>query len=58
MEGAGVTGDFHRGAAWMLKLMAATPLAAETRETIDTDRTLAETVRIFAEQLKAETDQQ
>jgi len=33
-------------------LMAATPLAAETRETIDTDRTLAETVRIFAEQLK------
>ncbi|MBT3373697.1 MAG: NAD(P)-dependent oxidoreductase [Rhodospirillaceae bacterium] len=52
MEDAGVTGDFHRGASWMLKLMAATPLAAETRETIDTDRTLAETVRIFAEQLK------
>ena len=51
-EAVGVTGDFHRGAAWMLQLMAATPLSAETRETIDTDRTMAETVAIFAEQLK------
>jgi 3-hydroxyisobutyrate dehydrogenase-like beta-hydroxyacid dehydrogenase len=50
-EAVGVTGDFHRGAAWMLRLMAATPLAAETRETIDPDRTMAETVAIFAEQL-------
>ncbi|MDP6876514.1 MAG: DUF1932 domain-containing protein [Alphaproteobacteria bacterium] len=57
MEDAGVTGDFHRGAAWMLKLMAATPLAAETRETIDTDRTLAETVRVFAAHLNGRTDQ-
>ncbi len=51
-EAAGVTGDFHRGAAWMLRLMAATPLAAETRETIDPDRTMAETVAIFAQHLK------
>ena len=51
-EAVGVTGDFHRGASWMLRLMAATPLAAETRETIDQDRTLAETLRIFAEQLE------
>ncbi len=57
MEGAGVTGDFHRGAAWILKLMAATPLAAETRETIDRDRTLAETVRVFAAHLNGRTDQ-
>ncbi|MBC8240419.1 MAG: NAD(P)-dependent oxidoreductase [Alphaproteobacteria bacterium] len=52
LEGAGVTGDFHRGASWILQLMAATPLAAETRETIDGDRTLAETVRIFADHLE------
>jgi 3-hydroxyisobutyrate dehydrogenase-like beta-hydroxyacid dehydrogenase len=51
LEAAGVSGDFHHGAAWMLRLMAATPLAAETRETIDPNRTLAETVRIFAEHL-------
>ena len=50
-EGVGVTGDFHRGAAWMLRLMASTPLSAETRETIDTSRTMAETVRIFTEHL-------
>jgi hypothetical protein len=52
MEAAGVTGDFHRGASWILQLMAATPLAAETRETIDGERTLAETVAIFVDQLK------
>ena len=51
-EAVGVTGDFHRGAAWMLRLMAATPLAAETRETIDKNRTMAETLRVFAEHLK------
>ncbi|MDE0941647.1 MAG: DUF1932 domain-containing protein [Alphaproteobacteria bacterium] len=52
MEAAGVTGDFHRGASWILRLMAETSLAAETRETIDPDRTLAETLRIFTAQLK------
>ena len=52
LEGAGVTGDFHHGASWILQLMARTPLAAETRETIDGDRTLAETVRIFADHLE------
>ncbi len=52
LEAAGVTGDFHHGASWMLRLMAATPLAVETRETIDQSRTLAETARIFAENLE------
>jgi len=50
-EGVGVTGEFHRGAAWILRLMASTPLSGETRETIDASRTMAETVRIFAEHL-------
>ncbi len=54
-EEVGVTGDFHRGAAWILRLMAATPLAAETRETIDQSRTMAETVKVFAAQLKKQT---
>jgi len=53
LEDAGVSGDFHHGAAWMLRLMAATPLAAETRETIDQSRGMAETVRIFAEHLQS-----
>ena len=52
LEAAGVTGDFHHGASWILQLMARTPLAAETRETIDPNRTLAETVRIFADHLE------
>ncbi|MDP6567289.1 MAG: DUF1932 domain-containing protein [Alphaproteobacteria bacterium] len=53
-DAAGVTGDFHRGAAWMLRLMSATPFAAETRETIDPERTMAETVREFVEHLEGQ----
>ena len=53
-EAVGVTGDFHRGAAWMMQLMAMTPFASETRETIDASRTMSETVRTFVEYLKKE----
>ena len=44
LEAAGVTGDFHRGAAWIMRLLAQTPFAAETRETIDDSRTLKQTL--------------
>ena len=51
-EAVGVTGEFHRGAAWMMRLMAMTPFASETRETIDASRTMSETVRTFVEYLE------
>jgi 3-hydroxyisobutyrate dehydrogenase-like beta-hydroxyacid dehydrogenase len=46
--GAGVTSYFHQGAADTFRLLASTPLAEETRETLDTSRTLEQTVAIFA----------
>ncbi len=48
---AGVPDDFHRGAAAIYRLMARTPLAAETRETLDTSRTLEEALAIYAAHL-------
>ncbi len=48
---AGVTPKFHQGAIDVYRLLAGTPLAAETADTIDTSRTLEEAARIFAEHL-------
>ena len=45
---AGVTPRYHEGAAELYRLLAATPLAAETREGADRSRTLEEALRIFA----------
>jgi 3-hydroxyisobutyrate dehydrogenase-like beta-hydroxyacid dehydrogenase len=36
----GVTADFHRGAEWVYALIAATPFATETRESLPRERTL------------------
>ncbi|MDP7242245.1 MAG: DUF1932 domain-containing protein [Rhodospirillales bacterium] len=44
----GVTPNFHRGAVDIYALLSQTPLALETRETIDSNRTLEESVRVFA----------
>lgn len=44
---AGITGDFHQGAAAVFRQLAATPLAAETRETLDKSRSLREAVACF-----------
>ena len=44
-EQAGVTPRFHQGAAEMFRLLAATPFADESPETIDSGRTLQETIR-------------
>lgn len=43
-DAAGVSPDFHRGAAEMFRLLDGTPFAAETRETMDQARTLDETI--------------
>lgn len=50
---AGVTPGFHEGAAWMFRLLDETPYAAETRETLDTSRTLEETTHTLADVLAA-----
>ncbi len=51
---AGVTPHFHQGAAAIHSLLAATPLGAETPETVDATRTLDQTIRIIAAHLPRE----
>lgn len=43
-EQAGVTPDFHNGAAEVFRVLSQTPFASETRATLDTSRTLEETL--------------
>ena len=50
---AGVTSGFHDGAAEMFRILARTPFASETRETIDPNRTLEQSLAVFGEHLKA-----
>jgi len=45
---AGLPGEFHLAAAEIFRLLAATPLADETRESADPSRSLDEAVRLFA----------
>ena len=49
---AGVTPKFHEGAAAVFRLLAETPFASETRETMDRSRTLEDSVRVYAETLR------
>lgn len=49
----GVTPRYHQGAADVYRVLAASPLSAEKRETIDKSRPLEESLRIFAETLPA-----
>jgi 3-hydroxyisobutyrate dehydrogenase-like beta-hydroxyacid dehydrogenase len=50
-DDVGVTPGFHEGAADIFRLLAKTPFAAETRETFDTERSLEESVRVYAQHL-------
>jgi 3-hydroxyisobutyrate dehydrogenase-like beta-hydroxyacid dehydrogenase len=50
---AGVPDDFHHGAAAIFRVMAATPFAAESRESMDRSRSLEEAIRVFVEHLHA-----
>ena len=47
-ESVGVTGGFHHGAAEIFRIVAASPLGDERPETVDRNRTLRETVEVFA----------
>jgi len=49
----GVPGGFHEGAAEVFRTLAQTPFAAETRETWDASRTLAEAIPVYAQYLDA-----
>lgn len=48
----GVTPRFHEGAAEILGLLAETPFAAETPETMDTSRTPEAAAKVYAARLK------
>lgn len=49
-EQAGVSPGFHEGAEHIFRLIAESPIGHERPETVDRDRTLEETVAIFAEE--------
>jgi 3-hydroxyisobutyrate dehydrogenase-like beta-hydroxyacid dehydrogenase len=51
LESVGVTPRFHQGARDVFALLAATPFAAETRETLDPNRTLEQAVKVYCDQL-------
>jgi len=51
-DSVGVTPKFHQGAADLYRLLDTTPFASETRETLDRTRTLAQSVKVYAEHLK------
>jgi 3-hydroxyisobutyrate dehydrogenase-like beta-hydroxyacid dehydrogenase len=51
LAGAGVTPNFHKGAADIFDLLEKTPIARETRETVDKSRTLKQALAIYAEYL-------
>lgn len=52
LAAVGAATGFHRGAEELFRLLAETPLAAETRQTWDRARSMQESVRIFAETLE------
>lgn len=49
---AGTPSGFHESAAEIFRLLAATPFASETRETIDTSRTLEDAIPAYARELE------
>ena len=51
-EAAGVTRGFHDGAADMMALAARTPMASETRETVDESRTLDQALDQYVDALR------
>ena len=46
---AGVTPHFHDGAADIFRVLAQTPFASETRETIDQQRTMEDALKVYAQ---------
>lgn len=55
-DDAGLPAGFHQAAADIFRLLASTPLADETREAADRDRSLDEAIRLFANAISAPRD--
>ena len=53
---SGLPEDFHLGAAKMFELLDKTPIAAETRETVDESRTLDQALQMYADVTIAERE--
>ena len=51
LDGVGVTPNFHKGAADVFEMLEKTPIAKETRQTVDKSRTLKQALAIYVEQL-------
>jgi len=51
-EAAGVSPDFHKGAAWVMRQFAASEFAHETRDNRDLSRSMARTVESIFRQLQ------
>lgn len=51
---AGVTPRFHEGAADIMRVLAASPFGAETRETRDRSRTMEDTIKTIVERMPAD----
>ena len=49
LQGVGVTGGFHEGAADLYRLLDRSPFASERRDTMDKDRTLRQTIEACAQ---------
>ncbi len=49
---AGVPSGFHQGAAEIFTLLSKTPFASETRETIDANRSMEQSIKVYAAQLR------
>ena len=54
LASVGVTPGFHEGAAEIYRVLNRTPFAAETRETLDTSRTMREAIPVYAKHLKSD----
>ena len=51
MESAGLTANFHVAAGEIYRVLEKTPFAAERRDTVDPDRTLRQSLEVFARHL-------
>jgi hypothetical protein len=52
-DSVGMTPNLHKGAADIFRLLDASPLGAETRETYEKSRTMKQSIEIYAETARA-----
>ena len=55
MESAGVTANFHVAATELYQVLEKTPFATERRDTVDPDRTLRQSLEVFARDLPSKS---